>query len=363
MPSPAGRRSAAVALLSALLLALASCTPADSSEPSAEGTIALLLPETQTARYETSDRPSFEQVARARCPECTVLYANADEDAARQQEQAEAMIARGAEVLVLDAVDATAAVGIVADAARSDVAVIAYDRFIADDRVAYYVSFDSELIGFQQGRALLAALPERGPDEEPAGVLLVHGSPTDPNAAELRSGVHRALDVAGVRVIAEYDTPRWSPTLAQDWVTGQLTQHGARVDGVVAANDTLAGGVIAAFSAAGVSPIPPVTGQDAELPAVQRIVNGEQLMTVAKATSEQARTAAEVAVRVLRGEQPLAPTSIDGVPSFLLAPTPVGAEDVRRVIVQGRVHPAADICTADYAEACRRLGLIEEGAP
>lgn len=349
------RAALGIALAASLALGLAACAPATTGD---DGTIALLLPETQTARYENVDRPVFEDVASARCPDCRLLYANADEDAARQQEQAAAMIARGADVLVLDAVDTTAAVGIVEKAVSEGVDVIAYDRFIDDKRVAYYVSFDSERIGYQQARAVLAALENTAGDETP-GVLLVHGSPTDPNSAALRAGVHRALDDADVRIIAEYDTPGWSPTLAQDWVAGKITQYGGDVDAVVAANDTLAGGVISAFAAAGVDPIPPVTGQDGELSAIQRVINGEQLMTVAKATSQQARTAAEVAVRVLRGETPVASTSIDGVPSFLLAPTPVWAEDVQHVIVMGRVHSVDEICTPDYADACARLGLSE----
>ncbi|BDZ42381.1 ABC transporter substrate-binding protein [Paraoerskovia sediminicola] len=358
-----GRGRTAPAALAALVIALpllGGCAQDDVAD--GEGTIALLLPEAQTARYETSDRPTFEEVTALRCPTCTVLYANADQDAATQQEQAESMISRGADVLVIDAVDTVAAKSIVADAERHDVPVIAYDRFIDDERVDYYVSFDSEQIGYQQGltlRTALAASPPRA-DGDPHGVLLVHGSPTDPNSTRLKSGVHRALDSADVEILAEYDTPDWSPDKAQSWVEGQLTQFAGRVDAVYAANDGTAGGAIAAMKAAGMDPVPPTTGQDAELAAVQRIVAGDQLMTVAKATDQQARTAAELAVRVLRGEDALAPARIGSVKAFLLAPTAIVAEDVERVIVQGRVHTVDEICTTPYAEACAALGLTEE---
>ncbi|WP_043109719.1 substrate-binding domain-containing protein [Paraoerskovia marina] len=356
------RALAGVALAAVAALGLGACTGQTDAEQERAGTIALLLPEAQAARYETSDRPTFEEVARQRCPDCQLLYANAEQDAAAQQEQAEAMIARGTDVLVIDAVDTTAATSIVAAAERNDVAVIAYDRFIDDPRVDYYVSFDSRMIGYEQGKAIVRALADAEPGEEPPGALLVHGSPTDPNSAALKAGVHQALDGADVTILAEYDTPDWSPTRAQEWVTAQLTQYAGRVDAVYAANDGIAGGSIAAMKAAGYEPIPPVTGQDAELSAVQRIVDGDQLMTVAKATDQQARTAAEVAVRVLRGEDPVASTTIGGVPSFLLAPTSIWADDVERVVVQGRIHAVDEICTDPYADACARLGLTDEGA-
>ncbi|MCE7082021.1 substrate-binding domain-containing protein [Streptomyces sp. ST2-7A] len=366
-PGPTRRRvpAALAALLVTLLAACAPGTPGIAGPPPgepSEGTIALLLPDAKTARYETSDRTAFFGVVERRCPTCRVYYANADQDAARQQEQAEAMLARGADVLVLDAVDTVAAAAIVREAARHDVSVIAYDRFIADADIDYYVSFDSELIGYLQGTALVAAVRERGPrpDGRPPGVLLVHGSPTDPNSAELAAGVHRALEGEDIEVLAEYDTPDWSPDRATDWVEGQLTQFGDRVDGVNAANDGIAGGAIAAMKAAGLDPVPPVTGQDGELAAAQRIISGDQYMTVHKATAEQARTAAELAVRLLRGESPRTAAVIEGVPSLLLAPRAVGVEDVRRVLVDGGVHSVDAICTSSYETACLRVGLLEE---
>ncbi|MFC6325449.1 substrate-binding domain-containing protein [Microbacterium koreense] len=336
-------------------VALAACAPAEPSAPA--GVIGLLLPEAGVARYETSDRPAFEAVVEKRCPECDLLYANAGSSAARQQEQAEAMLARGAEVLVLDAVDTVAAESIVASATRHGADVIAYDRFIDSPDVAAYVSFDSELIGRLQTDAVLAAL-DAGVGRPP-GLLLVHGSATDPNAADLRAGVHRALADADVEILGEFDAPAWSATAAQEWVSGQLTQYPGRVAGVVAANDALAGGAIAALKAAGVDEPVPVSGQDGELSAIQRIVAGDQLMTVAKATDDQARTAAELAVRFLRGETPAAPGTTQGIPSFLLAPTVVWQDDISRVIVRGRVHSVAEICAPAYVDACVGVGLIE----
>lgn len=324
-----------------------------------EGTIGLLLPEAQTARYEASDRPTFVSVTGRRCPGCTVLYANAGQDAAAQLQQAESMLAQGADVLVLDAVDTVAAAGIVVQAKRLGAQVIAYDRFV--DGADYYVSYDYEFIGFLLGSALAGAVTERaaaGAAGGRPGVLLVHGSATEPNALAIAEGTRRALEGEDIDVLAEYYTPDWSPDKATEWTEAMLTRFPGQVDGVLAANDGIAGGAIAAAKAAGLDPVPVTTGQDGELAAVQRIVAGDQYMTVYKATDQQAQTAAELAVRVLRGEDPRATAVIDGVPTQLLAPRAVGAGDVEHVIVDGHVYSTDEICVPAYVAACERAGLI-----
>lgn len=329
-----------------------------------EGTIGLLLPEAQTARYEASDRPTFVAVAGRRCPGCTVLYANAGQDAAAQLEQAESMLAQGADVLVLDAVDTVAAVGIVTQARRLGAQVIAYDRFV--DGADYYVSYDYEFIGFLLGSALagtVAERAERSGDEGRPGVLLAHGSATDPNALAIAAGTRRALDGEDIDVLAEHYTPDWSPDKATEWTEAMLTQYPGRVDGILAANDAIAGGAIAAAKAAGLDPVPVTTGQDGELAAVQRIIAGDQFMTVYKATDQQAATAAELAVRVLRGEDPRTTAVTGGVPTVLLAPRAVGAADVEHVIVDGHVYTTGEICVPAYAAACERAGLTGEDLP
>lgn len=362
-----GRRAPAVAALATLTLAwLAGCAQAPSSiDPD---TIAFLLPESKTARYEGVDRPGFVEVVQRRCPACRVLYANANQDAARQQQQVESVLTQGAAVLVLGAVDASAASSMVAAAQERGVVVIAYDRFIAN--ADYYVSFDSTRVGRMQAEALVAALDAAdddgtGSDGASGGdatrrILMVNGAATDPNAVDLGEGARAVLADHGITVLAEYDTPDWSPDKAQAWVTDQLTQHGRAVDGIVAANDGTAGGAISAARAAGLDPVPPVTGQDAELAAIQRIVEGDQLMTVYKEFRQQAGTAAEVAVRVLRGESPAMTSRVDGVPALLLTPVAVSRDNVRRVIVDGGVYTVEEICVEPYARACVEAGLTSE---
>lgn len=352
------RRWAAGVLILLAAMSTSACATSDAPSAASEGTIALLLPDAEVTRYETSDRPAFEDVAAQRCPTCELLYANAGGSAARQQEQAEAMLARGADVLVIDAVDTVAAEAIVSAAARKGAMVIAYDRFIDHPDVTAYVSFDSKLIGRIQALAVLDDLAARGISNP--GILIVGGSATDPNAADIQEGVRSVLEGSGARVLGEFAAPAWSAARAQDWVTGQLTQHPGQVDGIIAANDGLAGGSIASVKAAGIDPVPPVSGQDAELAAIQRIIDGDQLMTVAKPTDSQARMAAEVAVRLLRGEHPVATATIGGVPSFLLAPTSVFRGDVERVIIRGRIHSLDEVCAPAYRSACVENGLIDK---
>ena len=355
------RRVRALSFAAAALVVLAGCaTPAVQSRSA--DTIALLLPESKTARYESVDRPAFEAVVATRCPECRVLYANADQDAARQQQQAESVLTQGANVLVLDAVDAAAAASIVAAAHDRGVKVIAYDRFIADAPVDYYVSFDNELVGRLQGEALVRALEARPPaGDGRRGVLVVGGAATDPNSAQYRAGELAAFEGHDIDVLASYDTPDWSPDKAQEWVAGQLTQYAGRVDAIAAANDGTAGGAISAMKAAGLDPVPPVTGQDAELAAVQRIVSGDQYMTVYKAIRQQAGIAAELAVRVTRGEQPGTAVRVAGVPALLLTPVAVTKADVGRILVGGGVFTTEEICVQPYRQACIDAGLMAGG--
>lgn len=352
------RRIFAAALAPFLaLLALSACAaPPPPPADGLSGTIAFLLPESKTARYENIDRHHFNKVAQQRCPNCTILYTNAGQDSARQQAQAEAALTQGAQVLVLDAVDVSSAVTIISAAHERGVPVVAYDRFLPE--ADYYVSFDSERVGKMQGEALVEYFANAGITSP--GILVVNGSPTDPNSAALRRGLAKALADTDVRILAEYDTPDWSPDKAQDWVAGQLTQFMGKIDGVYAANDGTAGGAASAMRAAGMHPVPPVTGQDAELVAVQRIVAGDQYMTVFKPFSQQARTAAELAVRLLDGQTPAATARIEGVPSMLLAPLEVDQGSIRHVLISGGVFTRDQICVQPFATACEDAGLASQ---
>jgi D-xylose transport system substrate-binding protein len=341
-----------------------------STASSASGTVALLLPETKTTRYETADRPDFEAKFKQLCPNCQIIYSNANQDANTQLSQAEAALTNGAQVLVLDPVDSAAA-GAIADKAKAaGVPVIAYDRLILNsDGVNYYISFDNEEVGKLQAQSLVDKLNQMGISDPT--IVMINGSPTDNNASLFKAGAHSVFDPlvsAGKLTIAkEYDTPDWSPDQAQTEMQQALTALGNKVDGVYCANDGTAGGAIAAMKAAGMSPIPPVTGQDAELAGIQRILIGEQYMTVYKAIKPEAEAAAQLAYDLLTNT-PVPDSMTKGktvnngtidVPSVLLTPVAVTKDNIKSTVVADGFWTTDQICTADYASACKDAGLTQ----
>jgi D-xylose transport system substrate-binding protein len=344
--------------------AAAGSTPASGSSggTATEGTIALLLPETQTARYETQDRPLFEAKVKELCAACEVLYSNADQDSAKQLSQAEAALTNGAQVLVLDPVDGEAAGAIVTEAAAKNVPVISYDRLITSVKgLALYISFDNEKVGVLQATALVDKLKEDG--KTSGDLVMINGSPTDNNASLFKAGAHSVLDKSGFTIAAESDTVDWKPANAQADMDGHITTVGKdKIVGVYAANDGTAGGAIAAMKAAGMSPLPPVTGQDAEVAGLQRIIAGEQYMTVYKAIKLEAEAAAEAAVTLLGGGQPAGATSTvdnkaEEVPSILLPPVVVTVDNIMDTVIADGFWTVADLCTADFAAACKTANI------
>jgi D-xylose transport system substrate-binding protein len=327
------------------------------------GTIALLLPESKTARYETQDRPLFEAKVKELCPDCEVLYSNANQDATQQQSQAEAALTNGADVLVLDPVDFASAGPMVQKANDAGVPVISYDRLITDANIDYYISFDNEKVGQLQGQALLDAIDANG--DSGGTIVMINGAPTDNNAAQFKAGAHSVLD-GQVEIGAEFDTPDWSPDKAQTQMDQAITNLGKDgFVGVYAANDGTAGGAIAAMKGAGIDPTTiPTTGQDAEVAALQRILVDEQLVTVYKNYAEEAPLAAELAVALVTGQSP--PASIElvmvnngakDVPSIILDPVVVNKDNIKDTVIADGLWKVSDICTGAYADACAEAGI------
>jgi D-xylose transport system substrate-binding protein len=325
------------------------------------GSIALLLPESKTARYESQDRPNFERKAKELCADCEIIYSNADQDAAKQQQQAEAAITKGAKVLVLDPVDAASAGSIVSRAKQSQIPVISYDRLITDADIDYYISFDNEQVGKLQGESLVKKLEEDGAKGD---IIMINGAPTDNNAKLFKEGAHSVIDGSDYKVAKEYDTPDWSPDKAQQEMEQAITAVGkGGFVGVYAANDGTAGGAIAAMKGNGIDPTKiPTTGQDAELAAIQRILIDEQYMTVYKAIKAEAEAAAELAVALATGEDPpAADDKIDNgtkqVPSILLTPVAVTKDNINDTIIKDKFWSADEICTGKYAAGCKAAGI------
>ncbi|WP_370248979.1 substrate-binding domain-containing protein [Nocardioides sp.] len=352
----------AVLALGAVGLSACGANDTDSGGDSASGggtTIALLLPESKTTRYETFDKPLFEAKVAELCSDCTVDYYNADQDAAKQTEQVATALNAGADVLVLDPVNGPGATTMVDDARAEGVPVIAYDRLITN--ADYYMSFDNETVGKLQAQALVDDLGDTG------NILMLNGSPDDPNAGQFKAGAHSVLDASGVTILEEYDNPDWSPENAQKWTSDQLSKiDPADIDGVYAANDGQAGGVVAALTGAGVSAdaLPPITGQDAEIAALQRIISGEQAMTIYKSIKLEAETAAEVAVALVKGEDVPATTETgvtqteyEGLKSYIFDPVVVTVDNIADSVIADGFYSVDDICTADFAAACEAAGI------
>ncbi|MFC8228883.1 sugar ABC transporter substrate-binding protein [Streptomyces sp. NPDC057287] len=354
------RRPARLALLGILALGtLVSCAEepgATGSDDGGGGTgkVAFLMPDLASTRYERYDAPLFRKRMGALCKECKVIYQNADSDAALQQQQANSAMAQGAKVIVLDPVDSDSASTIVQTAHSQGVKVIAYDRPVSDKPADFYISFDNEAIGEAIGRSLVGHLEKKGAK---GGLLQVNGSPTDAAAGLIKQGIHTAVDDSGFDVLAEYDTPDWSPEKAQQWVSGQIAQHSDHIVGVVAANDGTGGGAIAAFKGAEVK-VPPVTGNDAELAAIQRVVSGDQYNTISKPIRTVAEAAAEAAHQLMEGEKPTADSTLFDTPSRLFEPTVVTRENLKEVVFGPEgVLKTEDVCTRVYADDCRRIGI------
>ena len=328
------------------------------------GKIALLLPESKTSRYEAHDRPEFEENVEKLCPECEIIYSNANQSTSEQQSQGEAAITEEANVLVLDAVDATAVGSVVAKANEEEIPVVSYDRLILGSPIAYYVSFDNEHVGELQAEALSKKLKEEGSPKGP--IVMINGSPTDPNAGQFKAGAQKVFEKEGVEVAKEYDTPDWSPDQAQNEMEQAITALGKNgFAAVYAANDGTAGGAIAAMKGAGIDPkTKPTTGQDAELEAIQRILVGEQFMTVYKATKLETKAAAEIAVALAQGEE--VPSGLvngktdneaEEVPSVLLEPVAVEKDNINETVVKDEFWPVSEICTGPYKSACKEAGI------
>ncbi|MFJ9712776.1 sugar ABC transporter substrate-binding protein [Streptomyces sp. NPDC101234] len=332
----------------------------NTSGPGSARKIGVLLPDSTTARWETQDRPLLDQKIRQLCRECTIEHANAKGDVAIQQEQMDSSIASGVNAIVLAAVDARAMGAWVGKAAAAHIPVIAYDR-LAEGPISGYVSFDGQEVGRLQGRALLTAM---GAKAHGGRIVMMNGDPGDPNALWFKQGALSELQ-GKVTIAKEYDTPQWSTEAANLNMSGAISALGAAgINGVYAANDGLAAGSIAALKANKVSPLPPVTGQDAELSAVRRIVSGDQYMTVYKPFGPEAAAGGAMAVTAARGQRldraatrRVKTRTGAEVPAVLLTPVPVTLDTIKNTLVKDGVYTLEQICAPPLAGECHKSGL------
>jgi D-xylose transport system substrate-binding protein len=363
------RRAAFAVAAGAMAVSLAACGSAkesggksDSSSSAKKGDaikVGLLLPENQTARYEKFDKPLIEKkVKELTNNKGEVVYANAKQDASTQNQQVDTMITNKVDVLIVDAVDSAAIKNSVQKAKDAGIPVVAYDR-LAQGPISGYTSFDNTTVGKTQGEALLTAL---GSKAKSGKIVMMNGSSTDPNAAQFKSGAHSVLD-GKVNVGKEYDTKDWKPENANANMEGAISALGKKnIVGVYSANDGMAGGIITALKAAGISV--PVTGQDAELAGVQRIIAGEQFMSVYKPYAPEADAAAEMAVALAQGKtlDTVAKDKVDSptdkaIPSVIVPVVSLTKANINDTVIKDGVYTVTDICTSAYKAKCDALGI------
>jgi D-xylose transport system substrate-binding protein len=369
----ARRLATAVAAASTMTLSLAACgalgvsggSSAASPTKGNDITVGLLLPETANTRYDKFDYP----IIRNKVEELTdkqgrVVYQNADASAAKQASQLQKMIDDQVDVILLDAVDSEAIAEGVVKAKEAGIPVIAYDR-LAEGPIDAYVSFDNELVGEVQGRTLMEAMGGQSVDSSDK-IVMMNGSPTDPNAKQFKAGALSELN-GSVDIARSYDTEDWKPENAQANMAEAIKAIGVNnIKGVYSANDGMAGGIIKALKAVGVTELPPITGQDAELDAVQRIVTGEQYMSVYKSYPQEAEGAAEMAVAKVQGKDihfdSLTQDQVDspthkGIPALLVPVVALTQKNIEETVLADGIYQLSDICTAKYKAACSEVGL------
>lgn len=363
----ARRRTLMTALAASLVFPLAACGGGDDDSGNggggggggeAAGKIGVILPDTESSpRWESFDRPLLEQAFEDAGIEYDIQ--NAQGDAQRMATIADQMITSGVTVLAIVNLDNASGAQIQERAAEQGVATIDYDRLTLGGSAEYYVSFDNAQVGRLQGQGLLDCLGEG----TTANIAFLNGSPDDSNATLFSAGAHEILDaVPTFTNVAEQAVPGWEPDQAATIFEQMYTQTNGNIQGVYAANDTLANAAIQTLSRN--NQTIPVTGQDASLEGLQNILAGRQCMTVFKPASQEANALAELAIALIEGEED--PSIINGevedteggrqVPSVLLDPISITRDNVKDVTDDGQVA-AEDLCTGEYAAACTELGI------
>ncbi|OEH93874.1 D-xylose ABC transporter substrate-binding protein [Bacillus solimangrovi] len=288
------------------------------------------------------DRDLF--VARAEALGATVNVQAANGDDAKQLAQAENLISQGVDIIVVVPHDAEVTASIVEKAHKEGIKVISYDRLIKNSDVDLYVSFDNERVGEMQAKAITEIVPS-------GKYALIEGADTDNNAHLFKKGqmniLQPLIDSGDIEIVYDQWTDEWDPANALANMENALTANNNEIDAVVAANDGTAGAVIQALAAQSLAGEVPVSGQDAELAGVQRIVEGTQTMTVYKPIKLLAETIAEQAVAMAEGNEVETNSTVNNgkidVPSILLDPISVNKDNIDDTIIADEFHSKDDV--------------------
>ena len=370
---------AAVAGLATASLLLAACggsststssaaapaeTAASSAAAAAGGMVGVILPDAaSSARWETNDRPLLQAAFDAAGIKADIQNANGDK--AKFATIADQMLAEGVNALLIVDLDSESGSAVIKKAKAQGVPVIDYDRLTLGGGADYYVSFDNVAVGKAEGDGLVKCMQDLGITEGP--VALLNGSPTDNNATLFKQGYEKAITDAGYTIAADQSVPDWDNTKAGTIFEQMYTKAKGNFVGVDAANDGLGGAVVAVLDRNGQAGKVPVTGQDATVEGLQRVLLGTQCVTVYKAIKAEADAASKLAIALVNGDKAAADAlatgktadSVSGadVASVLLVPVGIGPEQVKDVVADG-FWKASDICTTDELKAaCDKYGV------
>jgi D-xylose transport system substrate-binding protein len=357
------RLTALFALAAALVLAAAGC--GGSSKKKAASTnastgggkiqVCALLPDTKSStRYTLFDAPYLTAAFKKANIGAQVL--NALADAQKQKSQAQQCLAKGAKVILLDQLNAASGNAITNLAVNQGAKVIDYDRLVVGSKAAYYVSFDNVRVGKLQGTGLVDGIEAAGGQSGTPVVAELNGGITDNNAHLFKQGydsVLKSLYSSGKlkKAAAGDQWTDWDPVKARQIFDQMLARNGNKINGVLAANDGIAGAVVASLKAHGLKPVP-LTGQDATPTGVQFILAGWQSGTVYKSVRKEANAAAAAAIALVKGSSvPGVNGTVSGTKSILLTPVWVTKSNYKLLFDEGFLKKS-DVCTGVYAKYC-----------
>ncbi|WP_352411260.1 D-xylose ABC transporter substrate-binding protein [Mixta sp. BE291] len=303
--------------------------------------IGMAIDDLRLERWQ-KDRDIFVKKAEALGASVFVQSANGNEET--QMAQIENMINRGVDVLVIIPYNGQVLSNVIAEAKQEGIKVLAYDRMINNADIDFYISFDNEKVGELQAQSIVKQVPQ-------GNYFLMGGSPVDNNARLFRAGQMKVLkpliDDGKIKVVGDQWVDAWLPENALKIMENALTANNNHIDAVVASNDATAGGAIQALSAQGLAGKVAISGQDADLAAIKRIMSGTQTMTVYKPISKLADDAAKIAVELGNDKQPQTNATLNNgkkeVPAWLLTPVPVDKSNIDSTVVADGFHKKSEL--------------------
>jgi D-xylose transport system substrate-binding protein len=343
-----------VVLASGLLTAAATAQTRAKLTRAASLQACALLPDTKSStRYTLFDAPYLTKAFKAAGVTAKVLNAHASP--LTQRSQAEQCLAQGAKVILLDQLDPGSGAAITNLAVGQGAKVIDYDRLVVHSKASYYVSFDNVRVGKLQGMGLVAGLRAKGKLGSHPVVAQLNGGITDNNAHLFKAGYDSILNPlfkkGTLKKASSGDQwTDWDPVKGQTIFEQMLAKNGNHIDAVLAANDGLAGAVVAAEKNRGLSPVP-LTGQDATPTGVQFILAGWQTGTVYKSVKLEAAAAAKAAINIIKGQSVKTNAKVSGTPSILLTPKWITKSNYKLLFTDGFLKKG-QVCIGQYKKFC-----------